>query len=283
MGPCTSEEIPGTSKPITEILFASQNRVKCKLGRLLALARRVERGNNSIALAMASIQGESTSQSLIESLVSTLATGLPWRESTGTSLSTSDTRTDTDGNHAEAKEPFRQRHALQLSALDESVAMTRRSSVWVAAAGLESRPTTRPTDNWRAWNRSKVPQLGRTIEALASITEPLPATLIIFSGGADYVSTVCEILDRAFADRANYVFANTDLEQYEETAERFNASTVSIMLPEGVPRATRANTGLRTNRGSAISETRRWNLPQLPETGLGGWKNNLNWFTGMLA
>ena len=28
------------------------------------------------------------------------------------------------------------------------------------------------------------------------------------------------------------MFANTDIEQYEETAERFNASTVSIMLPE---------------------------------------------------
>ena len=93
-----------------------------------------------------------------------------------------DTRTDTEGNHAVAREPLSQRQALQLSALDDSVAMTRRSTVWVAAAGLDSRPTTKPSDNWRDWNRSKVPQLERTIGDLATITEPSPATLIIFGG-----------------------------------------------------------------------------------------------------
>ena len=134
-----------------------------------------------------------------------------------------DTRTDTEGNHAVAREPLSQRQALQLSALDDSVAMTRRSTVWVAAAGLDSRPTTKPSDNWRDWNRSKVPQrrpasphrcvgcapysrvwrqLERTIGDLATITEPSPATLIIFGGEASYISTTCEIVDRAFAHYA---------------------------------------------------------------------------------
>ena len=143
-----------------------------------------------------------------------------------------DTRTDTDSNHAVAKGPFGERHALQLSALDDSVTMTRRSTIWVAAAGLDSRPTTNPSGNWRDWNRSKVPQLERTISDLAIITEPSPVTLIIFGGEANYVSTTCEIADRAFTYRVDYVFANPNLKQYSGIAERFGASTVSIMFPE---------------------------------------------------
>ena len=143
-----------------------------------------------------------------------------------------DTGTDTGGNYAVAREPLGQRQALQLSALDDSVAMTRRSTVWVAAAGLDSRPTTKPSDNWRDWNRSKVPQLERTIGDLATITEPSPATLVIFGGEASYISTTCEIVDRAFAHRVDYVLANPDLEQYNNIAERFGASYVSIMFSE---------------------------------------------------
>ena len=143
-----------------------------------------------------------------------------------------DTRTDNDGNYTVARVPFGQRQALQLSALDDAVAMTRRSTVWVAAAGLVSRPTTNPSVSWRDWNRSKVPQLERIISDLASITEPSPATLVIFGGEANYVSTTCEIVDRAFAHRVDYVFANPNLKRYREIAERFDASTVRIKLPE---------------------------------------------------
>ena len=143
-----------------------------------------------------------------------------------------DTGTDTDGNHAVAREPFVQRLALQLVALDDSVAMTRRSTLWVAAAGLDSRPTTNPSGNWRDWNRSKVPQLERTIGDLATITEPSPVTLVIFGGEANYVSTTCEIVDRAFAHRVDYVFATPDPMQYRALAERFGASTIPIMLSE---------------------------------------------------
>ena len=143
-----------------------------------------------------------------------------------------DTRTDVDDNHAVAREPFGQRHALQLSALDDSVAMTRRSAVWLAASGLDSRPTTKPSDNWRDWNRSKVPQLERTIGDLATITEPSPATLVIFGGEASYISTTCEIVDRAFAHRVDYVLANPDLEQYSDITERFGASPVAITFSE---------------------------------------------------
>ena len=143
-----------------------------------------------------------------------------------------DTGTDADGNYAAAKGPFSERQALQLSALEDSLSMTRQSTVWVAASGLDSRPTTNPSDNWRDWNRSKVPHLERNINVLAAITEPSPVTLVMFGGEASYVSTTCEIVDRAFAHRVEYVFANPDLKHHRETVERFGASTVAITLAD---------------------------------------------------
>ncbi len=143
-----------------------------------------------------------------------------------------DTGTDTDGNHAVAKDSFGERRALQLSALDNTVAMTQRSTIWVAAAGLASRPTTNPSNSQRDWNRSQVPTLEKTIAKLATITEPLPATVVTFGGDADFVLTTCEVIDRAFAHRVDYVFANPNPNQYQKISEHYHASTVVITLPE---------------------------------------------------
>ena len=54
----------------------------------------------------------------------------------------------------------------------------------------------------------------------------------MFGGEANYISTTCEIVDRAFAHRVEYVFANPDLNQHKEIADRFNASTVAISLSD---------------------------------------------------
>ena len=145
-----------------------------------------------------------------------------------------DTGTDTDGNHAVAKGPLGERQALRLSALDESptITITARSTLWIAAAGLDSRPTTKPSANWRDWSRSKVSQLERTMNDLAGITEPAPVTLVVFGGGARYISTTCEIVDRAFTDRVEYVFANPNPELYRGIADDFGASSVTISLSD---------------------------------------------------
>ena len=67
---------------------------------------------------------------------------------------------------------------------------------------------------------------------LARITEPRPVTVVVFGGGSDYVSTTCEIADRSFAERVEYVFANKDLESYDLIAGRFDASVVAIGFPD---------------------------------------------------
>ena len=143
-----------------------------------------------------------------------------------------DKGTDIDGNHAVAKYSFSQHHALQLSALDEEFELTRRSCLWVAATGLNSRPTTKPSNDWRSWNRTKVPMLESTMKVLSGITEPAPVTVVIFGGEANYVSTVCEIADRAFAERVDFVFANPNPAQYQEVARRFTGHSVTINLPQ---------------------------------------------------
>ena len=139
-----------------------------------------------------------------------------------------DTGTDTDGNYAVAKEQFSERQALRLSALDDSPAITARSTMWVAASGLDSRPTTKPSENWRDWNRTKAPQLERIMDELARLTEPAPVTLLVFGGDTSHVSTTCEILDRVFTDRVDYIFASSNWEPYTSIGERFEASTVPI-------------------------------------------------------
>lgn len=143
-----------------------------------------------------------------------------------------DRDTDTNGNHAMARESFSKRRALRISALDDSPTVSSRSTLWMAAAGLNSRPTTDPSDDWRGWNRSKVPQLEQTMRELAKITEPEPVTLVVFGGETKYVSTICEIVDRSFSDRAEYVFANPNTNSYQTTVNQFEASAVTISFPD---------------------------------------------------
>ena len=67
---------------------------------------------------------------------------------------------------------------------------------------------------------------------LAGITEPAPVTLVVFGGEASYVNTTCEIVDRVFAGRVEYVFANSHPQLYGEVSERFDASTFAIAMPD---------------------------------------------------
>ena len=143
-----------------------------------------------------------------------------------------DAGTDTHGNFSGAEEIFRDRHAIRLTALESHCEITPQSTLWIAALGLQSRPTTLPTSDIRSWNQSKVPRLEQMMNELARITEPAPATLIIFSGETEYVSITCNAADRAFGNRIQFVVASDTPELYGHATERFGASSVTITLPE---------------------------------------------------
>ena len=155
-----------------------------------------------------------------------------------------DTHTDISGSYFAAKTALGDRRALHLTALDDSPSITARSTTWVAAAGLSSRPTTEPTSNWRDWNRHKAPYLERVMDDLAKITEPGPVTLLVLGGEPAIVSTTCEVIDRTFTDRIDYVFATPRVELYSDIVKRFDASAIPITfsticqgLREALPRA----------------------------------------------
>ena len=142
-----------------------------------------------------------------------------------------DTGTDQYGNLKAADVVFRDRHALQTTALDDVVKLTARSTVWIAASGLDSRPTTNPSSTWRDWNRSKSGQLEQVMDQLAKVTEPTPVTFIVFGGPTRQVSSTCEIADRVFTDRIEYIFACSNQEKFKETSAELDAKSVAISLP----------------------------------------------------
>ena len=143
-----------------------------------------------------------------------------------------DADTDTAGNYALGNQAFKENYPLQLSALDSVPEITARSTVWIAAKGLKSRPSTDPVENVRDWNRTKSPNLEKIIDAIAASREPAPALVSVFSGDIEFVEKVFDILDRAFADRAHYVFATPSPELYSKIVGDFDADSVQIALTE---------------------------------------------------
>lgn len=185
-----------------------------------------------------------------------------------------DTGTDSEGNFAFAQESFNELHALHFDAMLDSPSITARSTLWVAANGLESLPSSRHSRSWREWNRTKYPALARTIEDLAAITEPNPATLIVFSAESEYVNSVCELFDRLFQDRTQYVFVNQSLDQYHGLIRRYNATSITSTLPHVCQ-------GFRDLRNPS-DRVGTIALPKLPEGTVELTKPRANWLQEQL-
>ena len=201
-------------------------------------------GDNSTKLAMASTQAGSMSQSWTEYLNAIIEIGRQMASVHWNLVIDYDTETDILGNYAKAKKAFEKRHALRLTALDSMPEITTSCTLWVAASGLQSMPTTQPTNSSRDWNRSKIPQLEQIMNELARITEPTAVTLIIFGGETEYVSMTCDVADRAFTERIALVIATQSPRSYLRIEEKFSATTVHISLPDVCQ-------GLRESRPSA--------------------------------
>lgn len=144
-----------------------------------------------------------------------------------------DLETDEFGMYASAGPHLAERKSLRLTALDEPLSsVSPTTCIWVAANGLSSRPSTIETHTWREWNQSKARPLLRVMSELAQVTEPYPATAVIFGGDGEYVQTVCNLLDQAFGARLSFVFANELPGTYSNLITQFEGTAVSISLPE---------------------------------------------------
>ena len=137
-----------------------------------------------------------------------------------------------DGLYNKVEAFLSKRKSLRLTALDESLsAVSPSTAIWVAAKGLSSLPSTIQVNTWREWNHAKHAPLSRVIDSVAQSTEPNPVTAVVFGGEAEYLRTVCELLDRAFKDRLNFVFASEASRAFPDWAVNLEATEVHISLP----------------------------------------------------
>src|SRR5262249_11722602 len=125
-----------------------------------------------------------------------------------------DPDTDAGGLYQLVKKEVEQqrRRGLHLLTSDDSQYLALsplQATYWYAARGLTGRSATLPPDDtFLQWNRkygSKL--LLQPIEALAKASDELAVTVVVLWDAQDYVQKVCELVDYAFGDRAEFVFA----------------------------------------------------------------------------
>ena len=144
-----------------------------------------------------------------------------------------DTNTDRTGGYFKANEVLGKIRSLKLTPLDSELPlMGLGASLWVAARGISSRPTTVPNGGWREWHREKLTDLRKVTETIAKNSDVRPTTVIVFGGESSYVRTVCEQVDDNFRDRVSFVFAHPEKNRYSESIETFNGEYVPISFGE---------------------------------------------------
>ena len=95
-----------------------------------------------------------------------------------------DIHTDKSGAFFKSNEALGKIRSLKLTPLDsETPVIGPGASLWVAARGVSSRPTTLQEGSWREWHREKLIDLRKATEAVAKISDVKPATMIVFGGG----------------------------------------------------------------------------------------------------
>ena len=140
-----------------------------------------------------------------------------------------DVHTDQSGAFFNSHEALSKIRSLKLTPLDNELpVLGTGASLWVAARGVSSRPTTLQEGSWREWQRGKLTDLRRATEAVARITDVKPTTIIVFGGESSFVRTVCGEVDTSFRDRVNFVFANPEKNKYSDIIDAFDGNHVPI-------------------------------------------------------
>ena len=92
-----------------------------------------------------------------------------------------DINTDETGGYSKSSEALGKIKSLKLTPLDNELpVLGSGASLWVAARGVSSRPTTVPAGSWREWHREKLADLRRATEAVAKTSDVRPTTIIVF-------------------------------------------------------------------------------------------------------
>ena len=140
-----------------------------------------------------------------------------------------DVNTDQSGAYLKSSEALGKIRSLKLTPLDGDLPVIGPgASLWVAAKGVASRPTTVRATDWREWHRNNQAELRKAIESVARNTDVKATTIIVFGGESSFTRTVCEQVDDSFRDRVKFVFAAPDSNKYSEIIDTFNGTFVPI-------------------------------------------------------
>ena len=145
-----------------------------------------------------------------------------------------DQKTDepSEGMFAKVEHFLSRKMSLNLTVLDEPLdPISSTACPWIAAKGLDSRPSTVQTDTWRSWNHVKPPRLSEAMNNLAQVTEPDSVTAVVFSSDIQYVGTICGLLDQAFKSRISFAFANEHIAEFSDLEDSFEGTSVDISFP----------------------------------------------------
>ena len=142
-----------------------------------------------------------------------------------------DTKTDSEGAYQATKTDLENRRALHLLTFDESVPFyPGRAAYWIAAKGLEGRPsTTQDCAGWQEWNRRNSRKLTDVVERFARSTAGSPVTVVVASDYPEETRIICQQLDSALGEAVQFVFTGTE-ESLSILATAFGTSSIPISL-----------------------------------------------------
>ncbi len=126
----------------------------------------------------------------------------------------------------------RRRHLHQV-VIGNRPTVSARGSYWFAAKGMSANPATIVSDEWLSWNAKYGNEINDLFARLAEATQDRPAVVIGAMSDPDFLGTVFQAANTAFADRARFVIAGRNAAQMSVLAQQFQADTVDISL-EGI-------------------------------------------------
>lgn len=143
-----------------------------------------------------------------------------------------DISTDEKGTFHAAKEEL-SRRSLYLLTLEEKPSFaSSRSTYWVAARGLEDRPSTLVSGQWREWNQRYSQVLRTFLVEFAKASGQRPLTVVVLWHDQSFIRSVCEAIDGIFGDTANFVFGTSYTKQVSDVASALRAELIPINLAD---------------------------------------------------
>ena len=145
--------------------------------------------------------------------------------------------TESDGVVAAVKDELGLRRSIHLVKLGDRQTFAPESATYCfAARGLSGFQKTFVDDNWLEWNRKYSTYLRQLLIDFYKACSDRPITVVSIWDEPNYIRTLCESIDSAFGDAANFVFATDNSfslsSVVESFGESFNADIIHITLPQ---------------------------------------------------